>query len=99
MIAGRVGFVLDGITTFGKQGTHVRVPEGHAHSFWNAGPRPAKCLLIISPPGFAKYFRALAAELGDIRTQEDAVEVRQKLAAEYDIEVVGPPPEISMARS
>ena len=91
VMAGHVGFVLDGVTTYGKPGTHVMVPKGHSHSFWNAGVRPAKCLLIISPPGFEQYFRELAAQLGDINTQEGSIEVRKKLSEKYDIEVVGPP--------
>jgi hypothetical protein len=64
---------------------------GHAHSFWNAGARPAKCLIIISPPGLEQYFRELAAQLGDIKTQEASIELRKSLSEKYDMEVVGPP--------
>lgn len=91
VMSGHFGFVLDGITTYTKPGAHVLVPKGHAHSFWNAGARPARCLIIISPPGLEQYFRALAAELGDITTQEGSIELRKKLGEKYDIEVVGQP--------
>jgi hypothetical protein len=67
------------------------VPMGHAHSFWNAGVRPAKCLLIISPPGLEQYFRELAAQLDDINSQEASIELRKKLSEKYDMEIVGPP--------
>jgi mannose-6-phosphate isomerase-like protein (cupin superfamily) len=91
VMSGHFGFVLDGVTTYGKPGVHVLVPKGHAHSFWNAGARPGRCLIIISPPGLQEYFRALAAELGDIDTQEASISLRKKLGEKYDLEIVGPP--------
>lgn len=89
VMSGHFGFVLDGVTTYGKPGTHVLVPKGHAHSFWNAGARAGKLLLIVSPPGLEQYFRDLAAGLGDIKTQEGSVALRRKLGEKHDIEVVG----------
>jgi hypothetical protein len=53
--------------------------------------RRAKCLLIISPPGLEQYFRQLAAQLGDINSQEASIELRNRLSEKYDMEVVGPP--------
>jgi mannose-6-phosphate isomerase-like protein (cupin superfamily) len=91
VMAGHFGFVLDGITTYTKPGTHVLVPRGHSHSFWNAGARRAKCLCIISPPGLEQYFRELAGQLGDIKSQGASIDVRKKLSEKYDMEVVGPP--------
>jgi len=91
VMSGHFGFVLDGITTYVKPGAHVLVPKGHAHSFWNAGARPGKLLLIVSPPGLEQYFRDLAAGLGKMATQEGSVELRKKLGEKHDIEVVGPP--------
>ncbi len=89
VISGHFGFVLDAVTTYGKPGAHVLVPKGHAHSFWNAGARPAKLLLIVSPPGLDQYFRDLAAGLGDIKTQKASIAMRKKLGTKHDIEVVG----------
>jgi mannose-6-phosphate isomerase-like protein (cupin superfamily) len=94
VMTGHFGFVLDGITIYAKPGAHVLVPQGHSHSFWNAGARPGRCLCIISPPGLEQYFRALAAELGDIDTQESSIELRKKLGEKYDMEVVGPIPSL-----
>ena len=91
VMSGHFGFVLDGITTYGKPGAHVLVPKGHAHSFWNAGARPGRLLLIVSPPGLEQYSRDLAAGLGGIATQEDSIDLRKKLGAKHDIEVVGEP--------
>jgi mannose-6-phosphate isomerase-like protein (cupin superfamily) len=91
VMSGHFGFVLDGVTTYGRPGAHVLVPKGHAHSFWNAGARPGKLLLIVSPPGLEQYFRDLAAGLGDIATQEGSIALRRQLGGKHDIEVVGPP--------
>jgi mannose-6-phosphate isomerase-like protein (cupin superfamily) len=91
VMSGHFGFVLDGVTTYGKPGTHVLVPAGHAHSFWNAGAHPGKLLLIVSPPGLEQYFRDLAAGLGGIATQEDSIALRKKLGEKHDNEVVGGP--------
>ena len=91
VMSGHFGFDLDGITIYGKPGAHVLVPKGHAHSFWNAGARPGRLLLIVSPPGLEQYFRDLAAGLGDIATQEASIALRKKLGEKHDIEVVGPP--------
>src|SRR5260370_40422477 len=88
-MSGHVGFVLDGITAYANPGAHVLVPKGHAHSFWNAGARPGKLLVIVSPPGLDQYFRDLAAGLGDIKTQESSIALRKKLREKHDIEVVG----------
>ncbi len=92
VMAGYFGFILDGVTTYAKPGTHVLVPMGHEHSFWNAGDRPAKCLLIVSPPGLEGYFRALAAAFAGASGQEDSIAVRKKLEQRYDMEVVGDVP-------
>jgi mannose-6-phosphate isomerase-like protein (cupin superfamily) len=91
VMSGHFGFVLDGITTYGKPGAHVLVPKGHAHSFWNAGARAGRLLLIVSPPGLEQYFRDLAAGLSGIETQEGSIALRKKLGEKYDNEVVGPP--------
>ena len=91
VMSGHFGFVLDGVTTYGKPGAHVLVPKGHAHSFWNAGARPAKLLHIVTPPGLDQYFRDLAAGLSDIKTQEGSIALRKELGKRHDIEVVGPP--------
>jgi hypothetical protein len=51
----------------------------------------ARCLLILTPPDFAPYFRELSAGLEGAVSDDDAMEVRRRLSAKYDIEVVGPP--------
>ena len=94
VMAGHFGFILDGVTIYAKPGAHVLVPKGHEHSFWNAGAKPARLLLIASPPGLGQYFRALAAGLGENATQEDSIALRKQLGEKYDVEVVGSPPPV-----
>ena len=64
-----LSYVLEGTLTVWRSGavteagagTVVRKPRGEWHTFWNAGPAPVRFLEIISPPGFADYFRELEA--------------------------------------
>jgi hypothetical protein len=52
-------------------------PRGLMHTFWNAGPGPARLLEVIAPAGFENYFVELA-EAGDPSR-------RQELAAKYGV--------------
>lgn len=58
-------------------GSYVIKPRGLMHTFWNAGPGPARLLEVISPAGFEAYFIELA-EAGDPGR-------RQQLAAKYGV--------------
>lgn len=40
------------------------------HTFWNAGPGPARFLEVISPAGFEAYFAELADAADPDRRQE-----------------------------
>jgi mannose-6-phosphate isomerase-like protein (cupin superfamily) len=89
--AGSYGFVLDGEQTVAQVGSHVLVPKGCAHTFWNAVDEVAVCLILLAPPGFEAYFRELSEGLVLARSDDEAIELRRRLSATYDIEVVGPP--------
>ena len=91
VLSGAYRFLVDGKTIDGPVGSHVLVRAGMAHTFWNAGDVPARSLIILTPPEFATYFRELSIGLADAKTDEDSIEVRRKLSARFDIEVVGPP--------
>ena len=45
------------------EGAYIVKPRGVAHTFWNAGPQPARVLEIIAPAGFEPYFEEVAAVL------------------------------------
>jgi len=89
--AGSYAFERDGERLLAPAGSHVLVPQGRAHTFWNAGNEVAVCLIVLAPPGFEAYFRELSAGLAQARSDDEAIELRHRLSASYDIEVVGPP--------
>ena len=60
VLGGTFGFLLDDQRTESAAGSHVFVPRGHAHTFWNSGGEVASCLIVLSPAGFERYFRELA---------------------------------------
>ena len=91
VLSGAFRFLVDSETIEGPAGSHVLVRPGIPHTFWNAGDVPARCLIILTPPEFAPYFRELSRALAHAKTDEDAVEIRRRLSARFDIEVVGPP--------
>jgi mannose-6-phosphate isomerase-like protein (cupin superfamily) len=88
--AGSYEFELDGERIMASAGAHVLVPKGHAHTFWNAGSEVAVCVIVLAPPGFEAYFRELSAGLVNVRSDDEAIELRRRLSSSYDIEVVGP---------
>ena len=87
---GTYGFVMDNERIEAAAGSHVPVPRGHPHTFWNVGRDRATCLIVLSPPGFENYFRELATGLARADSDEAAMAVRRRLSDIYDIEVVGP---------
>ncbi len=91
VVSGTYRFFVGDETVEREAGGHVLVPAGVPHTFWNAGGVTAVALLILTPPDFAPYFRELSQGLVEAKTDEDAVAVRRRLSARFDIEVVGPP--------
>ena len=76
-------------TIRGTVGSFILIPRGTVHTFWNAGPTPAKLLAIISPPGFEPFFVEV---VGDEEIDNATfVERGMAVAEKYNIEIVGPP--------
>jgi mannose-6-phosphate isomerase-like protein (cupin superfamily) len=99
VLEGEFGFQVDGAVTHAGPGIHILVPMGRPHTFWNSGPAPARCLILLSPPGFEAYFRELGPLLALADTEDAAVETRRGLSAKYDIEVVGPPLDLASMKA
>jgi quercetin dioxygenase-like cupin family protein len=60
VLEGEIGLGLgDQIIEATAGGTVVK-PRGIPHTFWNAGPQPARTLDPIAPGGFETYFLELA---------------------------------------
>ena len=73
-------------------GDTVRIPPGTPHTFWNPGEAGCRCLALCTPAGFERFFIDVAKGLaaGD-GSPERAREIRDDLAARYDVEY-GPRP-------
>lgn len=67
-------------------GSYIFKPRGVPHTFWNAGPGPARLLEIIFPAGFEKFFEELGAlAAADPPLSYDAfAERRAELASKYN---------------
>ena len=64
-------------------GTYVMKPRGVPHTFWNAGPAPARIQEIITPAGFERYF----PEVAKVRSPGGPPEVGRlmEIAARYGL--------------
>jgi mannose-6-phosphate isomerase-like protein (cupin superfamily) len=91
VLTGTYAFLLEDARIEAPAGSHVLVRKGQPHTFWNAGEETARCLIVLTPPGFEAYFRELAHGLAASESDDAAMEVRRQLSARYDIRVVGPP--------
>lgn len=88
--ADEVIYVLDGAVDFqcgdrriqAGRGGFMVIPKGTPHGFRNFGPAPARLLGLFLPGGFEQMFVAMHG-----RPPEDFPQV----AAEFALEVVGPP--------
>jgi quercetin dioxygenase-like cupin family protein len=82
VLEGRLGAQLGDEVVEAGPGELVQKPRNQEHAFWNAGDEPLRFLEIISPGGFAQYFRELAPVLaaGD----HEGV---QEIAGRYELEI------------
>ncbi|EYD74749.1 Cupin 2, barrel domain protein [Rubellimicrobium mesophilum DSM 19309] len=65
------------------------LPRDQAHTFQNIGPGTGRLLTVITPAGLERFFQVVAErELG-----EDDLDEVVAIAAEFGVEILGPPPE------
>jgi quercetin dioxygenase-like cupin family protein len=60
ILEGDVGVRIGDEEFTAPPGSYVIKPRGIAHTFWNAGPRPARLIEIICPAGLERYFEEMA---------------------------------------
>ena len=77
VLEGTIGARVGDHEVVAGPGSYLFKPRGLMHTFWNAGPGPARILEVIAPAGFETYFAELA-EAGDPGR-------RQELAAKYGV--------------
>jgi quercetin dioxygenase-like cupin family protein len=83
VLEGEVGVRIGDLELQATPGSYVFKPRGILHTFWNAGPGPARLLEIIFPSGFEAYFREMARLFppGGLPDFEEVT----KLADRYDL--------------
>jgi len=89
VLEGEINIKIGEQTIRGTVGSFVLIPRGIVHTFWNAGPTPAKLLAIFSPPGFEQFFVEVVGD-EEIDTAT-FVERGMAVAEKYNVEIVGPP--------
>jgi len=89
VLEGSVNIQLGEEVVHGRPGAFVIIPRGTVHTFWNAGPSPAKLLVIVSPPGMEDYLAEVIADQ-EIDTAT-FVEKVTAVAHKYHMTIVGPP--------
>ncbi|MDX6516645.1 MAG: hypothetical protein QOH73_2311 [Gaiellaceae bacterium] len=89
VLEGRMGALLGEDVVEAGPGELVFKPRNQWHTFWNAGDEPCRVLEIISPAGFERYFRELAA-LGGPRqaSPEQLAELVQRYGLESRPETI-----------
>jgi quercetin dioxygenase-like cupin family protein len=60
IVEGAVGVRVGDQEFTAAAGSYVLKPRGVAHTFWNAGPGPARLIEIICPAGLEHYFDEMA---------------------------------------
>jgi mannose-6-phosphate isomerase-like protein (cupin superfamily) len=80
VLEGRVGArIADDEFTTGP-GSWILKPRGLMHTFWNAGPEPARIIELMTPGRFESFFRRMT----DLARRDELTdEVMEALAAEF----------------
>jgi quercetin dioxygenase-like cupin family protein len=89
VLSGEIGVRIGDRDHVAGPGSYVFKPRGIPHTFWNAGPEPARLLEVIWPAGFERFL----AELGELAATcppEEFPERRAELASRYDHHFVHP---------
>jgi mannose-6-phosphate isomerase-like protein (cupin superfamily) len=97
VLEGTIGARIGDQEVVAGPGTYVIKPRGLMHTFWNAGPGPARLLEVISPAGFEKYFVELAEARDPSRRQELATKYGvtysdawvPELTSKYNLKLLG----------
>ena len=80
----RVG---DEVATAGP-GSYIYKPRGVPHTFWNAGPEPARLIEIIWPARFERFFESLGEAARSAGSPEAFFARRAELAERYHLSFV-----------
>lgn len=76
-------------------GSFCLVPRGIEHTFVSTGREPARMLVVLSPPGFERFFAECERrfpEANGMPSPDDVGPVLTDLAGSHGLRIVGPPP-------
>ncbi|MEZ5078677.1 MAG: quercetin 2,3-dioxygenase [Solirubrobacterales bacterium] len=95
VIEGELTFWVGGATSVAPAGSFVFGPKGVPHTFM-VGSERARFLLVTEPAGFEGFMRAGSVpaerlEIPPAPTEPPDIAAMGALAAEYGIEILGPP--------
>jgi quercetin dioxygenase-like cupin family protein len=95
VVEGELTFWVGGETTVAGAGTFVFGPKGIPHTFMVSSEQ-ARFLLVAEPAGFDRFMRAAGEpaarpEIPPAATEAPDVAALTALAAEYGIDIIGPP--------
>ena len=86
VLQGRVGARVGDQEATAGPGSYFLKPRGVPHTFWNAGPEPARILEIISPAGFERFFEEMGIIAETAADFEEFVRRRADLGERYSVE-------------
>ncbi len=72
VLEGEIGAQIGDQVFRAGPGSYIFKPRGVPHTFWNAGPAPARLIEIITPAGLEHYFAELSEILGASRPPDFA---------------------------
>lgn len=80
VLEGRIGARVGEEEFTAETGSWILKPRGLMHTFWNAGPDPARIIVLLTPGRFEEFFRRSV----DLASREElTLEVMDALATEY----------------
>jgi quercetin dioxygenase-like cupin family protein len=95
VLSGQLTFWVDGQVISATEGSFVYGPRDVPHTF-TVSSDEARFLLVIEPAGFENFLRALSEPaqsltLPPATVEPPAMETMMAAAAEYGLEILGPP--------
>lgn len=85
VLEGRVGARVGDQEATAGPGSYVLKPRGIMHTFWNAGPEPARILEILSPGGFERLFEEVGRVAETAADQEEFYRLRDEIGRQYGL--------------
>lgn len=91
VLEGELRVLVDDIDVTAGAGSAAILPPGHTHGFVVTSPT-ARYLTLHTPSGFDAFVRAAGHPEGFTDPNPPDPETLTRLAAQYGVEIVGPPP-------